>query len=174
MSTPVADQPTRDGADDGPRRGDRPTGAVPPVPGGEPGAPGTEGPAAPLTVAELLARSGTGVRRRRADRREAGEATGRQQSVDDAGTPLWQPGAARDDGPVRPGRPTLSDEHGPRGTWRDRPQPSAVPSPPVLPTGWQPAMPGPASDPEPAPPAEEPAVRPVRPPVAPPGSRAPA
>ncbi|MCW2617212.1 MAG: hypothetical protein JWR28_361, partial [Modestobacter sp.] len=128
----MADQPTRSGADSGPPDGDRADGRSRAADGP---------PAAPLTVAELLARSGTGgVRRRRAERRESAEATGRQQPVDDDG---------------RPGvRPPL------RGGLRRDVAPSAG-TPPVLPTGWQPAMPTPQAEP----PADEPDRRPGGQPV---------
>ncbi|CCH90437.1 protein of unknown function [Modestobacter italicus] len=67
----MADEPTRSGADGGPPVGDPATGRS----GADDG-----GPVAPLTVAELLARSGTDVRRRRAERRES-EVTGREPGV---------------------------------------------------------------------------------------------
>ncbi|MCW2697600.1 MAG: Transcriptional attenuator, LytR family, partial [Modestobacter sp.] len=70
MSTPVADEPTWDGAGGDPAAG--PGRRLPqPVDGPATAAAGTPY----VTVEELLARSGTGVRRRRAERREA---TGRQ------------------------------------------------------------------------------------------------
>ncbi|MGY1843442.1 LCP family glycopolymer transferase [Modestobacter sp. SYSU DS0875] len=117
----MADDPRRRGLD-----GDRSP--------SRPAAPGAAGPAAPLTVDELLARTGAGagVRRRRAERREAAEATGSTPAVggpgdDDARPPRWE---GRSNGASRP----------------------APASPPVLPTGWQPALPvEPAATGEPRP-----------------------
>jgi hypothetical protein len=92
MSTPVADEPTWDraggdpAADPGPRRPE-------PVEGPATAAAGTPH----VTVEELLARSGTGIRRRRAERREA---TGRQERVDGYGAPTARPGPQS--GPPRP------------------------------------------------------------------------
>ena len=130
----MADEPTRSGADGGPPVGDPATGR----PGSDDG-----GPVAPLTVAELLARSGTDVRRRRAERRESAEGTGRHQPV-------------RDDGPHD--RPPL------RGGVRREPFPAAgAPSSPLLPTGWQPAMPGPASPPSTPSPSAAPSSLPPSP-----------
>ena len=111
----MADQPTRSEADSGPPAGDRPPGRQ----------PDDQAPAAPLTVAELLARSGTGVPRRRAERRESGELTGRQQPLGDDGLPVDRP-------PLR------------GGILRD---PAPPPAATFLPTGWQPAMPGPVEPP---------------------------
>jgi LCP family protein required for cell wall assembly len=130
----VADQPTSSGTGDGPPAGDRPAGSTRSA-GGR--------PEAPLTVAELLARSGTsGVPRRRAERRESADATGRQPAV-------------RDDGVPGSARPPL------RGGVRRAPVSSpGVAAPPVLPTGWQPAMPDGSAD-QPAArvrPADEPAM----------------
>jgi len=130
MREPVADQPTGSGADSGPPAGDRPAGH---------GSSTGSTPAAPLTVAELLARSGT-VPGRRAERRESAEATGRQQQVAEDG---------------QPSRPPLRG-----GIRRDPPRPSG-PAPSVVPrTGWQPAMPEPV--PEPVPEPEAPAAEPLR------------
>ncbi len=141
----MADEPTRSGADGGPPVGDPATGRI----GSDDG-----NPVAPLTVAELLARSGTDVRRRRAERRESAEATGRHQPV-------------RDDGPDD--RPPL------RGGVRREPFPAAgAPSSPLLPTGWQPALPGPATTPPAAPPSTAPpstAPPSTAPPSLPPSSR---
>ncbi|WP_369132983.1 LytR C-terminal domain-containing protein [Modestobacter sp. I12A-02662] len=114
----MADEPTRNGAD-GTSAGD-PSGpstrAGKAVPGG--------GPPAPLTVQELIARSGgTGVGRRRAERRGAPPAPGGRQPADPA----------------------------PR---------TGPPAPPVLPTGWQPAMPS-------TPPEDDEAPRPATPPSSP-------
>ncbi|MCU1606964.1 MAG: Transcriptional attenuator, LytR family, partial [Modestobacter sp.] len=64
-----------------------------------------------MTVEELLARSGTGIRRRRAERREA---TGRQERVDGYGAPTARPGPQSD--------PQSDPQSGP-------PRPPAVPRP---------------------------------------------
>ncbi|SDY79247.1 transcriptional attenuator, LytR family [Modestobacter sp. DSM 44400] len=86
MSTPVADQPTWHGAGDGPADPADPAARRPqPVDGPSTAAVGT----AHVTVDELLARTGSGVRRRRAERREA---TGRQERVDGYGAPAVRPG----------------------------------------------------------------------------------
>jgi hypothetical protein len=141
MSRPVADQPTRSGADGGPPAGHRPAGAT--------RAQG-DSPAAPLTVAELIARSGTGVRRRRAERRESGDGTGRQQPVGED---------------ARPDRPPLRG-----GPGHDPVSPGG----PVLPTGWQPAMPSQhVEQPHVEPPRVEPPARLWSPPPVPGPSAAP-
>ncbi|WP_369139449.1 LCP family protein [Modestobacter versicolor] len=96
---------------------------------------GEDTPSAPLTVAELLARSGAApVSRRRAERRETAEATGRQQAVGADGRPVGD-------------RPPLRG-----GVRRDSVGPPTGGSAPVPATGWQPAMP-----------AEQPADQPAMP-----------
>lgn len=122
----MADEPTWDGAG-GDSAADPAARRPQPVEGPPTAAAGTPH----VTVDELLARTGSGVRRRRAERREA---TGRQQRVDGYGAP-----AVRPDPPAVPARPV----GGPP------PVPRAVPA--VVPPG-RPST-GPRSDRPAVPPA---------------------
>jgi LCP family protein required for cell wall assembly len=153
MSTPVADQPTWGGAGDEPAadaRVHRPR----PVADPSTGAAG----AAHVTVDELLARSGAGVRRRRAERREA---TGRHERVDGYGDPVARPGP---EGPP-PARLATGSRPRPAAS----PRPAAAAAPAVRPSAPEFPVPGtaaasPAAEaPRWVPEVERPAVPPAPP-----------